>query len=208
MSSATTTPELHGDAHSPGHNTSTGISNNKLMMWVFLASECLLFGALIATYILYKTRLPEGKLGPKDGIFDIPFTSASSFVLLCSSLTMVLALSAITRADYRNFKIWILATASLGSAFIAGQIYEFSVFYKEGLGYSTNIFSSAFYTLTGFHGVHVTIGIVMLLFLYFAHRRGHLYQEKAEVVEIVGLYWHFVDIVWILIFTIVYLFPQ
>lgn len=187
-------------------DVSSGISNNKLMMWLFLGSECLLFGALISTYLLYKERLPAGEIGP-DEVFDIPFTSISSFVLLCSSLTMVLALSAISRADYRAFRIWILATAALGATFIAGQIYEFTVFYEEGLGYTTNVFSSAFFTLTGFHGAHVSIGIVMLLSLYFMHRQGRLNADKAESVEIVGLYWHFVDVVWILIFTVVYLFP-
>lgn len=216
VADATHDDDDHGhDDH--GHGTTTGISNNKLMMWVFLGSECLLFGALISTYLLYKTRfqerfefLPDGEpnpLGPGE-IFDIPFTSVSSFVLLGSSLTMVLALSAITRADYERFKIWTLTTAALGATFIAGQIYEFTEFAAEGLGYSTNIFGSAFYTLTGFHGVHVSIGILMLLALYIMHKQGRLNQDKAETVEIVGLYWHFVDVVWILIFTVVYLFPQ
>ena len=141
-------------------------------------------------------------------MFDIPFTSISSFVLLASSLTMVLALSSIRRGEYRNFRIWTLTTAALGSVFIAGQIYEFTEFVEKGLGYSTNIFGSAFFTLTGFHGVHVTIGIVMLLATYIMHKQGRLNQDKAETVEIVGLYWHFVDVVWILIFTVVYLFPQ
>ena len=200
----------HG-AHGDGH-TSTGISNNKLLMWAFLGSECLLFGALISTYLLYKERFQDkfgedNPLGP-EAIFDIPFTSVSSFVLLGSSLTMVLALSAIRRADYWRFKIWTLTTAALGSTFIAGQIYEFTEFKEKGLGYTTNIFGSAFYTLTGFHGVHVSVGIIMLLALYVAHRQGRLDTERSETVEIVGLYWHFVDIVWILIFTIVYLFPQ
>ena len=209
----------HGhDSHGGSHGSTTGISNNKLMMWVFLGSECLLFGALISTYLLYKERFVnntngnnplglENPIGPPE-IFDIPFTSASSFILLCSSLTMVLALSAIQRADYYRFKIWTVTTASLGAVFIAGQIYEFTEFYEKGLGYTTNIFGSAFYTLTGFHGVHVSVGIVMLLMLLVMHNQGRLNSDKAETVEIVGLYWHFVDIVWILIFTIVYLFPQ
>ena len=206
------------DDHGGGHGTSTGISNNKLMMWAFLGSECLLFGALISTYILYKERFvnnvnginPEGlenPIGPPE-IFDIPFTSASSFILLCSSLTMVLALSSIQRADYYRFKIWTFTTAALGAVFIAGQIYEFTEFYEKGLGYTTNIFGSAFYTLTGFHGVHVSLGILMLFALLIMHKQGRLNADKAETVEIVGLYWHFVDIVWILIFTVVYLFPQ
>jgi heme/copper-type cytochrome/quinol oxidase subunit 3 len=205
---ATLTAEAGPDhAHHPdAHATTTGISNNKLAMWVFLGSECMLFGGLISTYLLYKDRIPEGGIGPRD-VFDIPFTSASSFVLLMSSLTMVLALSAIQRADHRAFRTWILATAMLGSTFIAGQVYEFTAFYREGLGFTTSVFSSAFYTLTGFHGVHVTVGIVMLLSLFVLSVRGRLAASRAEAVEIVGLYWHFVDIVWVLIFTIVYLIP-
>ncbi|MGY6500006.1 MAG: cytochrome c oxidase subunit 3 [Acidimicrobiales bacterium] len=209
MADATlTAPEAGYDPvhHSGAHPTTTGVSNNKLAMWVFLGSECMLFGGLISTYLLYKDRVPEGGIVGRD-VFDIPFTSVSSFVLLMSSLTMVLALSAIQRADYRAFRTWILTTALLGSTFIAGQLYEFTAFYREGLGFTTSIFSSAFYTLTGFHGVHVTIGIIMLLSLFVLSLRGKLSTERSEAVEIVGLYWHFVDIVWILIFTIVYLIP-
>ncbi len=184
-----------------------GVSNNKLLMWLFLGSECLLFGALISSYLLLKERLPEGEIGPSD-VFDIPFTSVSSFVLLLSSLTMVLALANMSRGDEHRFRVWTVTTALLGATFIAGQVYEFSAFYEEGLGYTTNIFSSAFYTLTGFHGAHVTIGIVMLMSLVVLNLRGRLGPDRAEVVEIVGLYWHFVDIIWILIFTVIYLFPQ
>ena len=203
MSAATVAQEA-GQHGSPG---STGISNAKLGMWIFLASECLLFGGLIATYLLYSDQVGAEELGPET-LFDIPFTSVTSFVLLMSSLTMVLALSAIQRAEYRRFRIWILTTAFLGALFIACQVYEFTVFYNEGLGYTTNLFGSAFYTLTGFHGVHVSVGIIMLMSLLVLNGRGKLQQEDSETVEIVGLYWHFVDIVWILIFTIVYLFPQ
>jgi cytochrome c oxidase subunit 3/cytochrome o ubiquinol oxidase subunit 3 len=192
-------------AESGHHETNTGISNNKLGMWVFLGSECLLFGGLISTYLLYKNRIGDGEIGPD--LFDIPFTSVSSFVLLMSSLTMVLAVSALQRGDHRSLRIWLAGTATLESLFIAGQVYEFTVFYREGLGYSTNIFGSSFYTLTGFHGVHVTVGIIMLVSLLVLSHRDHLPQHKAETVEIVGLYWHFVDIVWILIFAVVYLIP-
>ena len=184
-------------------STSTGLSNEKLGMWVFLSSECLLFGALISTYLLLHDKSVSGPT-PED-VFDIPFTSVSSFVLLMSSLTMVLAVSAITRGDHSRSRLWLTTTALLGAIFIGGQVYEFTSFYREGLGYTTNIFASSFYTLTGFHGVHVTIGILMLLSLVGLSLRGSLDQDKAETVEIIGLYWHFVDIVWIIIFTVVYL---
>ena len=188
------------------HLTGTGLSNNKLLMWVFLGSECLLFGGLISTYLIYRSRFAAGP-APGD-IFDIPFTSVSSFVLLMSSLTMVLALSALQRGDIRNNRLWLLTTALLGSLFIGGQVYEFTTFLREGLGYTTSPFSSAFFTLTGFHGVHVSVGIIMLMSLYVSSLRGNLRRESAETVEIVGLYWHFVDVVWILIFTVIYLVPS
>ena len=193
----------HGAAAHPA--TSTGLSNNKLAMWLFLGSECLLFGGLISTYMLYRGR-HTGAAGP-DQYWDIPFTSASSFVLLMSSLTMVLAVSAAKRQDDRNSKLWLAVTALLGSLFVAGQVYEFTTFYREGLGYTTSLFSSSFYTLTGFHGVHVSVGIIMLLSLVGMIARGRVPGDKAETIELVGLYWHFVDIVWILIFTLVYLIP-
>jgi len=199
--------------HDP-YATNTGVTNEKLGMWLFLASECLLFGGLISTYLLYKDKLHNfagfenaqvNHLGRR--IYDIPFTSVSSFVLLMSSLTMVLAHSALTRGDIRRSRVWLLATALLGITFISGQVYEFTAFYREGLGFTTNLFGSSFYTLTGFHGVHVTIGIVMLLSLFVQSLRGRLTEDHAEKVEIVGLYWHFVDVVWVVIFAVVYLIP-
>jgi heme/copper-type cytochrome/quinol oxidase subunit 3 len=196
----------HDDHGAHGaHVSSTGLSNNKLAMWLFLGSECLLFGGLISTYMLYRGRHSEN-LGP-DQVWDIPFTSASSFVLLMSSLTMVLAVTSAKRRDDRNTTLWLAVTAILGSLFVAGQIYEFTTFYREGLGYTTSLFSSSFYTLTGFHGVHVTVGVIMLLSVVGMIAKKRTGEDKSELVELVGLYWHFVDIVWILIFTLVYLIP-
>ena len=201
MAEATAVADPH--AGHEVHATSTGLSNEKLGMWVFLSSECLLFGGLISTYLLLNKRSVAGPR-PED-VFDIPFTSVSSFVLLMSSLTMVLAVSSITRGDIARNRLWLTTTALLGMVFIGGQVYEFTSFVKEGLGFTTNIFGSAFFTLTGFHGVHVSVGILMLLSLVGLSMRGKLGPERAETVEIVGLYWHFVDIVWIIIFTVVYL---
>ncbi len=195
----------HGHDDHGAHATSTGLSNNKLAMWIFLGSECLLFGGLISTYMLYRGRHSEN-LGP-DQVWDIPFTSASSFVLLMSSLTMVLAVNAAGRKDDRNTRLWLTVTALLGSLFVAGQVYEFTTFYREGLGFTTSLFSSSFYTLTGFHGAHVSVGVIMLLATVGMILKNRVPGDKAEVVELVGLYWHFVDIVWILIFTLVYLIP-
>ncbi len=195
--------DMHQDHPALSPETSTRISHSKLGMWIFLASDCLLFGAFISAYLLYNGRAQQG---PDMGdVLNVPFTSTSTFVLLMSSLTMVLAVSAAHRNEWRKTRTWLIATAILGASFIAGQVYEFTTMYDEGLGYTTNIFGSSFYSLTGFHGVHVTIGIILLLILLAMSFRGRLHKGNAEVVEVIGLYWHFVDVVWIVIFTVVYL---
>jgi heme/copper-type cytochrome/quinol oxidase subunit 3 len=183
--------------------TSTGMDNRKLLMWLFLASDCLLFGSLIAAYLLYRGRSIVGPY-PAD-LFDIPFTSVSAFILLMSSVTMVLALAAIQRGNVRNLRIWLFATAILGTLFIAGQVFEFTEFNHEGLSLSTNLFGTTFFVLTGFHGAHVTVGILILLSLFVVSMRGGIQQKDSMAIELAGLYWHFVDIVWIVIFTLVYL---
>jgi heme/copper-type cytochrome/quinol oxidase subunit 3 len=185
--------------------TSTGLPNTKLAMWLFLASDCLLFGALISTYVLYRG---SSLVGPYPSeVFDIPYTSVSSFVLLASSLTMVLALAAIQRGEMGRMRVWLLATALLGMTFVGGQVYEFTTFYREGLTLSTNLFGTTFYVLTGFHGTHVGVGVLMLLSLVAMSFTGRITPRDTMAVELVGLYWHFVDIVWIVIFTVVYLIP-
>src|SRR5437773_1412883 len=196
----------HVRAVEHGGPTSTGLSNAKLGMWAFLASECLLFGALISTFLLYGRRSLPGTPTPRQ-VYDIPYTSVSSFVLLMSSLTMVLALAAIQRGDHGKLRVWLMATALLGMTFISGQVYEFTTFVQEGMTIKSNVIASAFFTLTGFHGAHVTVGILMLLSLFGMSLDGRLPVERSETVELVGLYWHFVDIVWIVIFTVVYLIP-
>ena len=195
------------------HATNTGIDNRKLLMWLFLASECLFFGGLIGTYLLYRNSSVAPPC-PTDcvfdgvthaGLYDIPFTSVSAFVLLMSSVTMVLALAAIQRNDRRGLQIWLAATALLGMTFLAGQAFEFTEFYNEGLTLNSNLFGTSFFVLTGFHGAHVSVGVLILLSLWIMARRGRITSENALNVELAGLYWHFVDIVWIVIFTLVYL---
>ena len=183
--------------------TGTGLDNRKLLMWLFLASECLFFGSLIGAYLLYRNASVTGPY-PED-LFDIPFTSISAFVLLMSSVTMVLALAAIQRGDQYRLRVWLFTTAILGALFVSGQAYEFTEFNKQGLDLSTNLFGTTFFVLTGFHGAHVTVGILILLSLWVMAMRGRLTQAESLHVELAGLYWHFVDIVWIAIFTLVYL---
>lgn len=183
--------------------TTTGLPNRKILMWAFIGSECMLFGTLIITYLVYRGRSLTGPY-PEE-LLNIPFISVTTFVLLMSSLAMVLALSAVQRGDMKWAKLWLLATALLGLTFLAGQVYEFSHFYHEGLGLSTNLFGGSFFLLTGFHGAHVSVGVLWLLSLLGMAAGGRLSAESGEIVEIAGLYWHFVDVVWIVLFTIIYL---
>ena len=193
--------------HETQHHTSTGIDSRKMLMWIFLASECLFFGALISTYLIFMGDSIGGPT-PKE-ILNIPVTSASTFVLLMSSLTMVLAVYGAQHGRLGMMKLMLLSTIVLGLGFLGFQAYEFASFVQEGLGLTTNQFGTTFFVLTGFHGTHVGVGVLYLASLLLAsNRRTGLGAERALHVDIAGLYWHFVDIVWIVIFTIIYLIPN
>jgi heme/copper-type cytochrome/quinol oxidase subunit 3 len=189
--------------HAAAHHTSTGLDTRKIAFWTFIGSECLLFGSLISTYLVYQGRSVTGPT-PHE-ILNIPLTSVSTFVLLMSSLAMVLALAAVTRGDSAWSRIWLLSTALLGLVFLGFQAYEFVTFVHEGLTLKTNLFGSTFFVLTGTHGAHVAVGVLWLLTLLVRSLQGKLGPDKAMNVELAGLYWHFVDVVWIVIFTVVYL---
>ncbi|MFN8605909.1 MAG: cytochrome c oxidase subunit 3 [Vulcanimicrobiota bacterium] len=181
----------------------TGMPHRKILMWAFLASDCMFFGSLISTYLVYRGHSVDHPL-PED-IFDIPLTSTSSFVLLLSSWLMVLALSAIQKGKIWEFRLWTLGVAFFGSIFLGFQVYEFTHFIHNGLTLQQNLFGSTFFVLTGTHGCHVAIGVLWLMSLFFYSFIGGVTKERSLDVEIAGLYWHFVDIVWIVIFTAVYL---
>jgi len=187
--------------------TTTGLNHRKLLMWAFLGSDCLLFGSLISTYMIYRGKSVTQPINPRH-VFNIPYTSVSAFVLLMSSLAMVLALAAIQRGDVHRMRVWLVATACLGMVFLGGQFYEFTNFATvKGLTIGGNIFGTTFFVLTGFHGTHVTVGVIWLPSVVAASYQGRIKQQNSLDVEIAGLYWHFVDIVWIAIFTLVYLVP-
>ena len=191
------------DAAAMEIHSATGLPNRKILMWAFIGSECMLFGSLIIVYLVYRGKSLVGPY-PAD-LLNIPFITVTTFVLLMSSLMMVLALSAVQRGDMKWGKIWLFMTALLGMVFLGGQVYEFSHFVHEGLTLKTNLFGGSFFLLTGTHGAHVAVGVTWLLSLVFMAQRGQLTQANAETVEIAGLYWHFVDVVWIVLFTLIYL---
>ncbi len=202
---------MAADAHAPAihHDPNignTGLDNRKVGMWIFLGSDCMFFGCLIGTYLSYKGKSLSGPT-PHE-VFNIPLTSLSAALLLASSLTMVLALAAIHQNRVGSGVRWLLTTAFLGAWFVGNQVYEFSTFaLHDGLTLSANLFGSSFFVLTGFHGAHVSGGVIWLTGLAVLAMRGKLDERDATKVEIAGLYWHFVDIVWIAIFTLVYLIP-
>ena len=265
------TEATHVAHEEPLEDTSTGLNNRKLLMWTFLASDVMFFGAFIATFLVYRNRSLEGPY--PNQVLDIPVTSVSTFVLLMSSLAMVLALDGIRRNNKTIGRFWILATAALGSVFLGFQVFEFNEFVHLGLTPQTNLFGTTFFVLTGLHGTHVTLGVIWLLLMalvfspsplerwglvlavagFYAFMistlsgiftgadsslavittltgwpamvllllaivgifgglrilstagKGDKSSDGALDLELAGLYWHFVDIVWIVIFTVVYL---
>ena len=277
MSSHAATIDHH---HDP--TTSTGIPNKKLLMWTFLASDCMFFGALISTHLIYRLHPPAGGLDPKV-VFSPELTSFSTFILLMSSLMMALAVTAIQKGNVKSCRWSLLTTIFFGMIFLGCQVYEFNHFVLEKkMTLSNSLLGTTFYTLTGTHGCHVAIGVLWLGLMYvrsfkvasdtswfsgqllhtitlfgallatlkvtlglvhaiqveptygaavasffshefayllialvaygllafhFAKPRGVVQFTEVNAIDVegMGLYWHFVDIVWIVIFTAVYL---
>ncbi|HEX6291200.1 MAG TPA: heme-copper oxidase subunit III [Herpetosiphonaceae bacterium] len=238
----------HGGHHPP---TSLGVNTRKLGLWTFISSEAIFFTALISTYLVLKPRnLALGGPVPED-FLGITLTAILAFILLMSSLTMVLALNAVEHNDRRGTHLWLGATILLGLMFLGGQTYEFNKLWSEGfhtvtitkqdgkieqigvaehhleaelehlheeypgaqiqqgprkpVTWTTSIFGSTFFTLTGFHGTHVGIGVIWLSIVLAMSLRGAISSRNSLTVEMAGLYWHFVDLVWVAIFTLIYL---
>jgi heme/copper-type cytochrome/quinol oxidase subunit 3 len=190
-------------SHALELHTATGLDSRKVAIWTFIGSECLFFASLISTYLVYHGKDTHG---PTAGAtLEIPLVTAGTAVLLFSSFFVVMALNGAQRGSRRALLGWLSATVLAGLSFVGMQIYEFSHFVHEGLTLKTNLFGATFYTLTGFHGTHVTIGVIWLATLLVLAFRGKITPDKALNLEIAALYWHFVDVVWVVIFPVVYL---
>lgn len=177
-----------------------GIEIGKLGIWVFLASEVMLFSGLIAGYIVL--RMGAGGWPAPGTVLEIPLLAVNTFILICSSVTMVLAVQAAERREAGTVRRFLALTALLGGTFLGVKIFDYTRLIHDGVTIDSSLFGSVYFTLTGLHGLHVFCGIVALLTLAVLSLRGAKGASYAARVEYVGLYWHFVDIVWILLFVI------
>lgn len=200
------------------------VYNEKLGIWIFLGSEVMFFTALIGSYIILRFGSMESFAEPGK-ILNVAVTAVNTFLLICSSVTMVKAFAAIQDGDQKMLKIWLVATCVIGAGFVGIQAYEYTTLLHEGFGpggyiagselarlgeigelpANIGIYGSTFYTMTGFHGFHVTAGVICMVFVTWKAFRGKYTADDHRGVEVIGLYWHFVDLVWIILFTIVYL---
>ena len=215
MSHATALPVLDASAHGHPHeaaphahaiydyDSGPPVDRAKFAVWLFLATEVMFFTGLIGTYLVLRIGSltwpnPETRLA-------VGVTAANTFLLITSSWTMVRALHAIQRGDARGLVRWLTCTILGGATFVSVQVYEYLELIHHGSLPNVDIFWSTFYTMTGFHGLHVIVGVVWLIAVWIYAVRGKFTAQNYLRVELAGLYWHFVDLVWVLLFTIVYL---
>ena len=191
------------------------VYNQKLGMWVFLTSEVMFFTGLIGAYLILRSN-PGVEWALPGEVLNVPLTAFNTFILICSSVTMVKAFAAIESGDQKGLRLFLVATVVLGAFFVGVQGFEYYKLVQEGflphcgeelaaLVPSCHLYGSTFYTMTGFHGTHVSIGVLCMIWVTVKAFRGKYTQGDHGGVEVIGLYWHFVDLVWILLFTIVYL---
>jgi heme/copper-type cytochrome/quinol oxidase subunit 3 len=181
-----------------------GVYHEKLGMWIFLLSEVMFFTALIGSYIILRFSKPDAWGAPGE-VLNIPVTAVNTFLLICSSVSMVKAYAAIADGDQAKLKLWLVATVLIGATFVGVQVYEYNQLIHHGFLPSSGLPGSTFYTMTGFHGFHVTMGVICMAFVTWKAFQGKYTATDHRGVEVIGLYWHFVDLVWIILFTIVYL---
>ncbi len=181
-----------------------GIENRKLGMWLFLASEVMFFTGLIGAYIV--TREATGNWPAPSSVLNIPLTAFNTFLLICSSATLVKGLAAAQDGDQEGMQVSLFLTVLLGALFLVIQAHEYhELIHVKHFTPSSSIFGACFFTMTGFHGMHVLVGVLCLLSVFIKSLRGGYSSSEYRGIEVAGLYWHFVDLVWIILFTIVYL---
>jgi heme/copper-type cytochrome/quinol oxidase subunit 3 len=173
-------------------------------MWVFLGSEIMFFTALIGSYVILRFAHPDSWKAPGQ-VLNIPVTATNTFLLICSSVTMVKAFAAAQDGIQRSLRLWLIATVLIGATFVGVQVYEYAHLIEKGFIPSEGLYGTTFYTMTGFHGFHVTVGVICMIFVTIRAFAGKYSATDYRGVEVIGLYWHFVDLVWIILFTIVYL---
>jgi cytochrome c oxidase subunit III len=180
--------------------------HRKLALWIFLSSEVIFFAAIITTFVVYRDRSTSGP-GPHD-VLTLLVPTIMTLVLLTSSITMVMALQSVKEGNRMRAKQLLLATAFFGLVFLGLKATEYYHLFSDGVTPSTNIFGSVYFTVTGFHALHIVIGIIWILAVTGKLWRGAFSPTNYLPVEMAGLYWHFVDIVWVAIFMVVYLMDQ
>ena len=198
---------------------SFGFTPGKFAMWLFLASDAMGFVGLLSTYIVVRWASPAAAWVPAGGDWtsagegskvglphlDPQLTGVNTFILIVSSFTMVLALNACQRGNQAGLKRWLAATAVAGMVFLGIQVYEYRHLLEEGLAAYHHLYGATFYVCTCFHGAHVFAGVIYLWCMFANALKGKYGPQNSSPVELLGLFWHFVDLVWIILFTIIYL---
>jgi cytochrome c oxidase subunit III len=181
----------------------TGLTNGKLGIWLFLASEVMLFGALFSTYIILRMGAPEWPHGE----LNVVLGTINTIILIGSSMTMVMAWASLKMHDFGKHRLYLVATVVLSAIFLVNKYFEYAAHFASGELPSTSTFLAIYFTLTGLHGLHILGGIVVML--YFLGPGAGLYKKNPDQftnrIECTGLYWHFVDLVWIFLFPVLYL---
>lgn len=172
--------------------------------WVYIMTDCVLFATLFATYAVLRNSTDGGPGGSE--LFELPFVLVETMILLTSSFICGIAMLAARAGKVRETIGWLIATALLGISFIAMELHEFTKLYNEGNSWRESAFLSAFFTLVATHGIHITIGLIWLAVLLFSIRKRGITKSILRKLSLFSLFWHFLDIIWIFIFTIVYLF--
>ncbi|MDX8359958.1 cytochrome (ubi)quinol oxidase subunit III [Cytobacillus sp. IB215316] len=177
--------------------------NKFLGFWFFLGAETVTFSTLFATYLALKNSTNGGPTSEE--LFQLPIAFVATMLLLTSSLTSVYAMYHMKNFDFKKMQLWLGITLFLGAAFLGLEIYEFMEYVHEGHTFTSSAFGSAFYFLVGTHGAHVAFGLVWILTLMIRNSKRGLDLYNAPKFYVASLYWHFIDVVWVFIFTVVYL---